>query len=251
MARLSSRRVSHVEDDEGYFISMSDMLTGLLFVFIILVFYFALQLRQTTQELIGAKEARTELLQGIQRDLQKRNVAAEIDRNNGVLRLQGVALFGDDDASLTVEGKRSVEAVADVLELRLPCFTDVAVGKVDVCPKRGKHRVETLLIEGHTDKRPRLRGGRDTNIDLSTMRAINTYLALIGYQPGLDTLVARIATDARTQDQPILSVSGYGAKRPIPGFESYTTQSLQKNRRIDLRFLMVQPQPAKSSGILR
>ena len=242
MPRLSGHRLSPAEEDEGYFISMSDMLTGLLFVFIILVFYFALQLRQTTQELLGAADARTKLLKDIETDLHRRNVDAEIDENNGVLRLRGVAMFGDDDARLTQEGIRSVGAVAEVLQDRLPCITDVATGAVDLCRhERSAQRVETMLIEGHTDKRPRLRGTRDTNIDLSTMRAINTYLALVDHRPGLEALIVRIPTADKAQEQPILSVSGYGSKRPVPGFENDTPESLQKNRRIDLRFLMVTP----------
>lgn len=245
MPRLSGRRTSHVEEDEGYFISMSDMLTGLLFVFIILVFYFALQLRKSEQELTGAKDARAKLLEDIQKDLKKREVDAEIDKNSGVLRLQGVALFGDDDANLTDEGRRSVDAVAAVLAQRLPCFTDDGTR---ACAGKGVQRVETLMVEGHTDARPRMRGGRDTNIDLSTMRAINTFVEMRTRQPGLDELSAWIDTDVGPRLRPILSVSGYGSTRPVPGFESSAAGSLQKNRRIDLRFLMVTRSAARLKG---
>jgi hypothetical protein len=56
------RRSRHEEEEESYFVSMADMMVGLLFIFIILLLYFALQSRQTTDALTGSGQTRTLLL---------------------------------------------------------------------------------------------------------------------------------------------------------------------------------------------
>lgn len=238
MRSILPRKRSASEEDEGYFVSMSDMLTGLLFVFIILLLFFAFQFRQTTEELTGANAARTALLKALKQELIAQQVDVEIDVDNGILRLSGVAMFEINDDRLTVDGLRSVLLVADALAKNLPCYTDTPELGDFPCQRTERQRVETLLIEGHTDAQPR-GSGRDTNIDLSASRAINTYLALKEQQPVIDDM--RTRNPAGTP-QRILSVSGYGPTRPLRGFEAPTAQNFQKNRRIDLRLLMATPQ---------
>lgn len=46
------RRRAEGEEGESYFVSMSDLMAGVLFLFIILLTYFALQLRQTTDDVL-------------------------------------------------------------------------------------------------------------------------------------------------------------------------------------------------------
>jgi chemotaxis protein MotB len=76
-------------------------------------------------------------------------------------------------------------------------------------------------------------------MDLSALRATNTYRALSASAPQLNTLRNLPAGDSATTS--ILSVSGYGSDRPIPG-SANDENSKSKNRRIDLRFLMEAPQ---------
>lgn len=56
MSELSTRRRQGEPEEESYFISMSDMLVGLLFVFIILLVYFAVTFKQKEDYLVGAGE---------------------------------------------------------------------------------------------------------------------------------------------------------------------------------------------------
>lgn len=69
---LPMRRRRHTEEGESYFMSMTDMMVGLLLIFIILLAYFALQLQTKTAELTGSNAARQEMLEDMQRDLEKR-----------------------------------------------------------------------------------------------------------------------------------------------------------------------------------
>lgn len=245
MRSLRTRRRTVAEEDEGYFVSMSDMLTGLLFVFIILLMFFVFQFRKTTEELAGANQARRILLENLERDLKAERVDVEVDKENGILRLRGVAMFDLNDDTLTPEGLRSVQKVADALSRHLPCYTDTPSAGPRPCRRDEDQRVETLLIEGHTDAQKR-GTSRDTNIDLSALRAINTYLALVERQDSLGELKTK---NPAGTPQRILSVSGYGSTRPLNGFEAPTLENFQRNRRIDLRFLMATPQAAEQGSI--
>ena len=251
MLRLSGRRTVHAEEDEGYFISMSDMLTGLLFIFIILLLYFALQFRQTTQELTGANTARQQLLEELKVRLKRQGLQVEIDPVTGVLRLPDAILFESGSPALSPRGVIAVQKVANALIAVLPCYTDVPAEVASCQSKRSTYRIDALFVEGHTDKQRLMRGGRDTNIDLSAQRAINTYLALVDKYPQLDLLTTSYK-GANTPDRrvPILSVSGYGPKRPVPGHDSFAQADLDKNRRIDLRFLMAAPDPERLRDML-
>jgi len=245
--RLTSRRASDAEDDEGYFISMSDMLTGLLFIFIILLLYFAQTFQKTTQELTGANEARTKLLKEIELEMNRAGFGAKAYPAEGVLRLENIAMFDPDKADLLPDGEKAVDKLAHLFLAKLPCYSHVKIGaRIPPCPpsRHSGQYIDTILIEGHTDNKPRLaQNNRDTNIDLSANRSISTYERLrLTNKNSIDDLVNRIQSANGVElDYPILSVSGYGFTRPRPDSRSDSEIDRRRNRRIDIRFLMVTP----------
>lgn len=250
MARLTTRRAAP-EDDEGFYVSMSDMLTGLLFMFIILLVYFAVNFRETTEELTGANAARAELLRDLKQKLEQRQIKVEIDTDTGVLRLPDERiLFAEADHTLSESGQATVSALADMLIEVLPCYTDQASEATPCRRKPQKFRIDALFVEGHSDARALWRGGRDSNVDLSAKRAISTYLALRERQSLLDALKTNVGTTGRPRLVPILSVSGYGGTRPVPGREGTSAGDYAANRRIDLRFLMATPDVNRFADML-
>lgn len=225
-----------LEEEENYFVSMTDLMVGLVFVFIILLMYFALQFQDVTEELTGANKTRTEILEQLQRKLKEQGVPVIIDRENGVLRLPDSVLFDSGQSALKAQGRANVEHLAAALFDILPCYSDgVRAGKK--CPPR-KHKLESVYIEGHTDSdRFSGGGGLKDNWDLSVVRATNTYRTLIEFQSGLSNLCAR----KQNRCEPILSVSGYGPQRPVPDGKGSELERKQQNRRIDLRLIMMTP----------
>jgi flagellar motor protein MotB len=97
-----------------------------------------------------------------------------------------------------------------------------------------------VFIEGHTDNVP-LQGQLD-NWDLSAQRAINTFRFFADSAPGLPELRNELG-------QPLFSVSGYGAGRPVVPHAVPTPEP--KNRRIDLRFIMAPPREADEAPPVR
>lgn len=243
-------------EGENYFVSMTDMMVGMLFIFIILLMAFALLFRQQTdatratqtskiahaddverrlealerritQQLDQVHEAslvRQRLLRDIDARLRVDNLIVQVDESNGVLHLtEDTIRFPHNDATLNDHARQNVGKIARVLAQVLPAY--VACPHEPPCPGRTTASVETVFIEGHTDTT----GSDEQNWVLSAQRAANTYREL--------------AADARElrqfrnrSNQEILSISGYSSTRPLDA--AATPQAFEMNRRIDLRFVM-------------
>lgn len=237
--------IEHAVEEENYFISMTDMMVGLVFIFIVLLMYFALQFRDVTEQLSGADKTRTQILKQLEQTLKSKGVQVTIDTQNGVLRLPDAILFDSARAELKPAGTVAIGHLAEALNDVLPCYTDLpspSPPRPRSCPNT-PHRIESLYIEGHTDDVPLNAGTQfKDNWDLSVVRATNTYRALVGVAPQLSMRCARKATDC----EPILSVSGYGPQRPVYDPAGTPEERRQRDRRIDLRILMVAPDSGRT-----
>lgn len=242
MTSMEDGGYEHHVEEENYFISMTDMMVGLVFIFIILLMYYALQFRQTTDQLTSADRTRSAILHQLEDYLKAKGVKVEIDTRTGVLRLPDEILFDSGKAQLKPEGVTALGHLANGLMLVLPCYTDGVARPAD-CPAAG-HKIESVFIEGHTDS-DRLTGtfGLSDNWDLSVVRATNTYRQLTTIRKELPELC--LTNEALCH--PVMSVSGYGDKRPIAlgGDDA----AKRKNRRIDLRILMAAPKAAEAAPI--
>lgn len=263
------------EEEENYFVSMTDMMVGILFIFIIMLMVFALQFQKqkdTSEDLADTSKAqieevrkkveevrkqllvlrdsinselteinqsqrqRTELLNDLERELKATGLDVQIDRENGVLRLTENAIrFASDKSNLSPQAATNVEKLAAVLAKVLPRYTScVEADGITTCQElQPGAAIDTVFIEGHTDRQ----GSDSRNWQLSTERAVETYRALTTFQTSLRAL-------RNPEKKEILSVSGYSSTRPIPGTEQLNDnleankQALEKNRRIDMRFVM-------------
>ncbi len=235
----------HPGEEENYFVSMTDMMVGLVFIFIIILMYYALQFRDVTDQLAGADQTREEILSDLKQSLKLKGVTVEIDYQNGILRLPDAILFDPAHDELKPEGRVKIKHLAEALWEVLPCYTDVptiAFPDRNRCDPNIKHHIESFYIEGHTDQ-DRMNGNvriKD-NWDLSVNRATNTYREVINSDGRLEALCA----DKGNRCEPILSVSGYGDKRPVAAGSDDETK--KRNRRIDLRIIMIKPDSGEAA----
>ena len=95
-AHLSSSSGAEHDDGDSYYASMTDMMIGIVFIFIIMLAYFALQFRSSTAALTGARDAQTTALLQMATALQPKTINAEIDEKNHVLCVPGTALGAED-----------------------------------------------------------------------------------------------------------------------------------------------------------
>ena len=229
------------EEGESYFMSMTDMMVGLLLIFIILVAYFALNLQSKTEDLTGANRTRAEILNDLQQSLKEKGLQVEIDTKTGVLRLPDDVLFDKGRFELSDRGQTAVSKVASAMVEVLPCFTASNTCK----GKRSAHLIDAVFVEGHTDS-DAMFGGMN-NYGLSARRAESTFIMLQRTHPELQGFLNKPI--GQPGSAPILGLSGYGPDRPIA--EGDDEAAKKRNRRIDLRFLMTTPGSGLDEDVLR
>jgi chemotaxis protein MotB len=248
------------DEGAGYLISVSDMMAGLLFIFIITLVAFIINFQdaiqsqkkitqdamQRQQELIQTQadlverftnndQMRNDLLQRIKEELENENIIVEVDTEHGVLRLtENAVQFETASASLTEANESNLKKIGSILNAIIPCYSSNPPTHHNCEGLEEFHgKIDSIFIEGHTDNVPMKSYKYKDNWDLSADRAITAYRLLIP-----DTVLNQIVN---TSIQPVFSVSGYGEGRPVKGHSYSYPKSDPTNRRIDLRFIMTPP----------
>jgi chemotaxis protein MotB len=185
-----------------------------------------------TDHLMRDNRMRSDMLATVLDSLREREVEVVLDPENGIVRLPEALLFDTGEAILQPRGVRALRELAAVLALILPCYSRAPASQQIDCPIRPKPLLEAVLVEGHTDDRPISTSTFADNWALASSRAINTYKALLTYEPSLSALL-------NARGEALLGVSNYEAQRPVS--LAPTPQDRRLNRRIDLRFLIAAP----------
>jgi len=233
---------SSVDEENPYWISFSDIMSGLLVVFILASLVLILQIMEkkaqvndAIEELAKAEQARYDILYEIKNELEKNNIKVEVTDNDSVLRIPDDQLtFKSDKYNVPrhSEGQRRAILIGQVL------YDAVVTGN------RQKY-LDTVFIEGHTDSQ-RSRAFKEMgNWGLSTFRAISVW------QFWNDQLGKRanLASILNHEGKPLFSVSGYAAQRRVVVREIKPVD-FQKNRRIDIRFTVKRPKLSDYQGII-
>jgi len=156
------------------------------------------------------------------------DLKVEVSEQSDALRFQGEGLFAKGKKDLRPDSIKIVTNVAKRLGEILPCYTlGPHTNWKPSCNSAGVV-IEALQIEGHTDSD----GKPSINIPLSTNRANSTFFAMIENERDLIGF-------KNLRNQPVLSVAGYGAMRPVASNE--TDSGKATNRRVDLRIIMYTP----------
>lgn len=226
------------EEENPYLLSFSDLLAGLLAIFILalvaLMIHFQQQaeLAHDTREqvhtalarLASVEEIRRELLEEMKKRLRRYDVLVEISDNHAVLSIPESQLhFGSGQWDVPEGKKDTLTLIGHVLAESLQ-HSDERLAFVD-----------TIFIEGHTDAVP-WSGSEMGNWGLSAYRAIAVW-QFWTESPGE---LAVFKTLRNRHGQPLFSVSGYAATRPLAPDEE-SLEARRRNRRIDLRFTMRAP----------
>ncbi|MDW3048244.1 OmpA family protein [Vibrio sp. Vb1554] len=237
------------DEGAGYLISVSDMMSGLLLIFIITLVAFIINFQDAIQKqnevtetrkevvrkLTNTEQVRNELLQTLKDRLAKEKIEVEIDKHHGVLRLtEKAVLFKTAADTLSDHYTNNLKIISSVLNKVIPCYAGNPPNDfscTNLSQTRGK--IDAIFIEGHTDNVPMRSSRMKDNWELSANRAIAAYRLVVPNS---------VLEDLRnTSGQPIFSVSGYGEGRPVDGHNHSKPTPDDANRRIDLRFIMTPP----------
>lgn len=228
----------HVDEENPYWISFSDIMAGLLVVFIMASLALILELIQVQEkleqtqtevleaikEIAHAEQIRRDILYEIKEELIQKNILVEVSDNDSVLRIpDGLLSFRSNQYDIPTD-KVSQETV-------------ISIGNAlhhSITKRKRAQYLDTVFIEGHTDSRASAR--HMGNWGLSTFRAISIWdfwnKNLIQKQPLSDL--------KNHTGHPLFSVSGYAETRPV-NFSENTEAELRQNRRIDIRFTVKRP----------
>ncbi len=250
---MTTKRYRRNSEEQGdsYFVSMTDIMVGLLFIFILIIMYFAFQLKVQTEAQENyaqtATDHRSSILKNIKSHLEEAGVLnVYIDTEQGILRLPEGVLFGSGKSEIIAGSeadtvsKKLAQAFEDVLQCSVFGLNAKPFNVEKKCLEKNQSRVflESVLIEGHTDNVPIGQYGlrNDTqinsNLRLSARRSTNTYDKLVEYSQVLEAFRS-------PQNEALMAVSAYGATRPIA--DNNNSAGRTNNRRIDIRLLMYVP----------
>ncbi|MDP8568315.1 OmpA family protein [Methylophilus aquaticus] len=220
--------------DESYFASFTDMLVGIIFIFIILLMIVANDFKAAADSVTKLNESRDKVLKEIKKSLDDLGVQVAIDTEQGVLRLPESILFGVNEFELNNIGEENIKKLAGVLAKYLPCISVTSdESKKKSCEAlnlASKDGLDAVFIEGHTDST----GSAEHNWLLSAQRAISVFKQITFAEPFLNEGIKN------TTGIPVLNVSGYQARRPA---DPSQPNNHVLNRRIELRFIMRSPTP--------
>jgi len=237
----------HAGEPGEYFASMTDLMLGLIFIFVIMLMAFALNFREAehrmsaaTQQLTEADLARRDLLRDLAKTPQS-VLPVTIDEDNGTLQLGGDILFPKGSADAYPEALPKLRLLGYALDRVLPCYASAGDSAPPMrCSGRRKGRLDAVYIEGHTDTTPIKTPRFQNNWELSAARASETFAALVEAYPSLAAL-------KNDRGERLIGVSGYGEYRPID--PAATDEARQKNRRIELRFIMVSAKTPEADAV--
>jgi flagellar motor protein MotB len=232
MNQMFSRSSPKVDEENPYWMSFSDLMSGLLIIFILAAVALIIELTQKTdnvdktiKELVQAEKVRRSIIINIQEELAKQNIRVEIVDSHTIIRIPESTLSfesGQDKLPDDEIVQKSVRAIG--LALHSAIQTN----------ERFKY-LDTVFIEGHTDSVGIGYRGKG-NWGLSADRAISIWKV---WQDELD-LSPRLDDFKNGYGQNLFSVSGYAATRRVDEVEE-TDEQKAKNRRIDLRFTVKKP----------
>ncbi|RLT90793.1 flagellar motor protein MotB [Ketobacter sp. GenoA1] len=250
MNTLKGRYQNHQVDEENpYWISFSDIMAGLLVIFVLAAVALILELTQKSEqwdeaikEIAKAEQVRKDLLREIEQELNAMNIPVKISDNDTVLRIpEDVLTFAQ--GRFDIPGDEKSQRIA--LDIGKVLFASITKDE------RWKY-LDTIFVEGHTDRVPYRNRSIKGNWGLSTFRAIsvwNYWNQTMDEGFRLDMLNNHLG-------KKLFSVSGYAETRPVPCSNAGSDindrelcptgildeeESLRKNRRIDIRFTVRRP----------
>ena len=202
-------------DNNVFWVTMSDLLLGLVVVFLVL---FVFAITGFTQNKVNEQGRQYEVTEKIAQELAKNNIDVEVDKFSGTIKISDLELFALNSSELSPKGKAYMSKFVPVYFNTI--FKDENV----------KNNVSKIIIQGHTDSQP-YAGAKSyeesyfKNMDLSVRRAssVAEYIVFSSYN------------DKKSYEKDLLkiiSIEGKGSSEPIlvDGKEDY-----DKSRRVELK----------------
>jgi outer membrane protein OmpA-like peptidoglycan-associated protein len=129
-------------DETGAWLSISDLMAGILMIFVLLLISTLARLMEFDEQ---ANKNRVIIIEGLQAELQKANIDSIIDPETGSMSLESSVLFTENSSQLKPKGKQFLDKL-------IPIYSQVIFQSDEISDE-----VLFLVIEGHADSREKPR----------------------------------------------------------------------------------------------
>lgn len=223
------------QNGEGYLASSADLMIGILFIFIIMVVYLAVEIKRVQADGSRSADPVRTLVDELGRRLKSRGIGVQLDPDSGVISLPADALFNKGAHIPRETALETISKTNEVLSQVVPCYVGTATKRTSECAQLNKRGVEleTVMVEGHTDA-DQYANDPDKNWHLGLDRARFVFNELGRGELG---------SLKNGKGQPILGVSSYADTRPAKLSpesiaKAETADVKEKDRRVELRFIL-------------
>ena len=234
-----ARKVNHEQEENIFWVTMSDLFLGMFMIFATLFFAFVTYSGTTNS---SAQDATQQMVQEVVKELKKENIKVkmisedkpekidpkkdgkidlEMDPNTGLVRISNLELFKLNSAEITPQGRFFL---GKFIPIYFKCIYKKELAKY----------ISSVVVQGHTDT-INFKGNYSTeqqymkNMNLSMNRAYNV----------TDFIFAKCSGQSYGQDLThTIRVEGDSSSRPIVinGQEDF-----DRSRRVELRIVLKKP----------
>lgn len=216
MSRKSFRKSGGEEEENVFWVTMSDLLLGLTMVFMTL---FVLAMTGFTQNKLQQQQAQSDAAKELIKNMQAQKINVEIDKMTAQVRISDIDLFDVNSAVLTPRGKQYLSK-----------FVPVYINTIFSNPKLSD-KIVNVAIEGHTDsqtfagvKSKEQQFMKNMDLSLERAKAVESYIFSTGYNKKFtDKLTKTLLVGGKSYTEPIL----------VNGKEDYA-----KSRRVELQLVV-------------
>ncbi len=209
----------HKEDnnqDNIFWVTMTDLMTALVLVFIVLFFYTYMT---SYYEKIQSKLEQKKALEALEQTLKEQNIDANVDEVTGIVKISDLELFEINSYELSDKGKKYLDKFAPAYLNSI--FSNEYLDK----------NIEKIIIQGHTDSQTfKGKYSEDEqymkNMELSLKRAF----AVANYMT--DTPYNK-SNGNRLRKMIIVEGASFSSPVIVNGKEDYA-----KSRRVELKVVM-------------
>jgi chemotaxis protein MotB len=219
---MITKRFKSNTNDEGednvFWITMTDMLLGLMIVFMTL---FILAMTGFTQNKISTQSTQSDVAKKLIKNMQTQKISAEIDPFTGQVLISDLELFEVNSYNLSSNGKL-------YLDKFIPIYINTIFSNKDLSDK-----ITGVIIQGHTDSQTYagLSSKEEQfskNMELSLKRAnsVAEYIFKTKYNKNYsDKLTKNLVVEGKSFSQPVM----------VNGKEDY-----KKSRRVELKLVVTE-----------
>lgn len=215
MARRNIKK-AEAEEENVFWVTMSDMLLGLMMVFMTL---FVLAMTGFTQNKMQAQATQSEVAKKLSKALNEQKIDATIDKVTGQVKISDLELFDVNSYVLSPRGKA-------YLNKFIPIYINTVFSDSKLSDK-----ITNVVIQGHTDSQTYAgiatkEGQFVKNMDLSLKRAnaVAEYIFVTPYNKNYtDKLTKTVVVEGKSYIDPVI----------VNGKEDYA-----KSRRVELKLIV-------------